>query len=69
MCSSDLAFFLQWGIYSLIVSAISEQGGLQLIAIVPFQTLAARVLGAFVAAGLAIGACGSLMAIRKFLQV
>ncbi|MFQ8758248.1 MAG: hypothetical protein ACLSAF_01110 [Intestinimonas sp.] len=44
-------------------------GGLQLIAIVPFQTLAARVLGAFVAAGLAIGACGSLMAIRKFLQV
>ena len=64
-----LAFFLQWGIYSLIVSAISEQGGLQLIAIVPFQTLAARVLGAFVAAGLAIGACGSLMAIRKFLQV
>ena len=64
-----LAFFLQWGIYSLIVSAISEQGGLQLIAIVPFQTLAARVLGAFGAAGLAIGDGGSLMAFRKFLQV
>ena len=64
-----LAFLLQWGIYSLIVTAITEYGGLQLIAIVPFKTLALRVLGAFAAAGLAIGAGGSLLAIRKFLQV
>ena len=64
-----LAFLLQWGIYSLIVTAITEYGGLQLIAIVPFKSLALRVLGAFAAAGLAIGAGGSLLAIRKFLQV
>ena len=64
-----VAFLLQWGIYSLIVTAITEYGGLQLIAIVPFKTLALRVLGAFAAAGLAIGAGGSLLAIRKFLQV
>ena len=64
-----LAFLIQWGIYSLIVTAITEYGGLQLIAVVPFKTLALRVLGAFAAAGLAIGAGGSLLAIRKFLQV
>ena len=64
-----LAFLIQWGIYSIIVAAIAEYGGLQLIAIVPFKTLALRVLGAFAAAGLAIGAGGSFLAIRKFLQV
>ena len=64
-----VAFLIQWGIYSLIVTAITEYGGLQLIAIVPFKSLALRVLGAFAAAGLAIGAGGSFLAIRKFLQV
>ena len=64
-----LAFFLQWGIYSVIVQAIDGFGGLQLIAIIPFQTLWTRVAGAFAAIGLVIGAGGSLMAIRKFLQV
>lgn len=64
-----VAFFLQWGIYSLMVRAISEYGGLQLIAVVPFQTLALRVAAIFAAAGLLIGAGGSLLAIRKFLQV
>ena len=64
-----VSFFLQWGIYSLMVTAISEYGGLQLIAVVPFQTLALRVAAIFAAAGLLIGAGGSLLAIRKFLQV
>ena len=64
-----VAFFLQWGIYSLMVTAITEYGGLQLIAIVPFQTLAPQVAVIFVAAWLLIGAGGSLLAIRKFLQV
>lgn len=64
-----LSFFIEWGIYSLLVGAIVEYGGLQLIAIVPFKAMAWGVLGVFTAAGLAIGAGGSLMAIRKFLQV
>lgn len=64
-----VSYFIQWGIYSLIVEAITEYGGLQILTIVPFQTMAVRVLGIFTAAGLAIGAGGSLLAIRKFLQV
>lgn len=64
-----LAFFLQWGIYTLMVGAISDYGGLQFIAILPFKSLWGRLLATFAAAGLAIGGCGSLFAIRKFLQV
>lgn len=64
-----LAFFIQWGVYSLIIGAVTEYGGLQLIAVVPFQALAARVLLSFTVAGLAIGALGSLLSIRRFLQV
>lgn len=63
------SFFLQWGIYALIVNAIAQFGGLQFIAIIPFQALWLRLLGTFSLAGLAIGGCGSLFAIRKFLQV
>ena len=64
-----LAFFLQWGIYAVIVQAIDGFGGLQFVAIIPFQTLWTRVAGAFAVTGLVIGAGGSLLAIRKFLQV
>lgn len=63
------AFFLQWGIYTLIVGAIAQQGGLQFLAIIPFKNLWTRLLAAFAAAGLAIGAGGSFFAIRRFLQV
>lgn len=69
LVGAAVAFFLQWGVYGLMVTAISEYGGLQLIAIVPFQTLALRVAAIFAGAGLLIGAGGSLLAIRKFLQV
>lgn len=64
-----LAFFLQWGIYAVIVQAIDGFGGLQLVAIIPFKTLWVKVMGAFCVTGLVIGAGGSLLAIRKFLQV
>lgn len=64
-----LAVFLQWGIYTVMVKAITDFGGLQLIAIVPFQELWVRLLLTFAGAGVVIGAGGSLFAIRKFLQV
>ena len=35
----------------------------------PFQPMALRVLGVFVLTGFVIGAGGSVLAIRKFLQV
>lgn len=64
-----VAFFLQWGVYTLIAGSIAGGGGLSFIEIVSFETMRLRVLGIFAGAGLLIGVGGSLLAIRKFLQV
>lgn len=70
LIGAAVAFFLQWGVYTLIVNSVTAGSGmLSFIEIVPFKQLAMRVLGIFAGAGFAIGVGGSLLAIRKFLQV
>ncbi|SBW06835.1 Cell division protein FtsX [uncultured Eubacteriales bacterium] len=64
-----LAFLFQWGVYSIIANAVTTSDTIKLIQIMPFKQVAARVLGAFTGAGLLVGVGGSVMAIRKFLQV
>ena len=64
-----VSFFLQWGIYELIVQAVQESGQIQLIVLLNFRDLALRVLSIFLFTGLAVGVGGSLLTIRKFLQV
>lgn len=64
-----VAFFCQWGIYHLIAEAVSSGGAMDLLTIIPFREIAARMLGIFAAVGLVVGTGGSVMAIRKFLQV
>ncbi len=64
-----VAFLLQWGLYGGLASLLSQSGGLSLITIVPFGQLAPTLLLGFSGAGFAIGVLGSLLAIRKFLQV
>ena len=64
-----LAFFLQWGVYVLVGNAVSGTDTIELIKFLPFRPMALRVLGVFAATGFVIGAGGSVVAIRKFLQV
>ena len=64
-----VAFFLQWGIYILIGRAIDTSDTIQLITLVPYTSLAGTVLAIFAGTGFVIGVGGSLLAIRKFLQV
>ena len=64
-----IAFFAQWGIYSLLHRAIVQANAMNFIAVIPFGNLARKVLLAFLAAGGIIGACGSSITIRRFLQV
>ena len=64
-----VGFFLQWGVYALVSQAISTSDTIQLIQILPFQPMALWVLAAFLVTGLVIGVVGSVLAIRKFLQV
>ena len=64
-----LAYLIQWGVYTLIGKAINASDTMQLITILPFEQMAMMVLGVFLGTGFVIGVGGSLMAIRKFLQV
>lgn len=63
------AFFCQWGVYEVILRAIDTGATIQLIKIIPFLEIWQRVLAAFSATGLVVGTLGSVLAIRKFLQV
>lgn len=64
-----LAFSLQWGIYVLIGRAIDSSDTIRLITVLPFDGMAGGVLATFGATGFVIGVGGSVLAIRKFLQV
>ncbi len=64
-----LAFLMQWGVYSLVVKAVIQSNGLSLVTIIPFSVLIPKLLLIFCCAGLLIGVVGSVLAIRKFLQV
>lgn len=64
-----IAFFLQWGIYSLLFGSLDTGSVLAFIEIVSFESMRLRVLAIFGGAGFLIGVGGSLLAIRKFLQV
>lgn len=69
VAGAALAFFLQWGVYVLIGNAITTSDTIQLITILPFRQVAVNMLGAFAGAGVLVGVGGSVLAIRKFLQV
>lgn len=64
-----VAFFLQWGIYAAVFNAIESSGAMTLFPLLSFKSMAWPVLGIFVLAGGVIGGGGSVLAIRKFLQV
>ena len=69
LVGAAVAFFLQWGVYTLIAGSILGGGGLSFIEIVSFESMRMHVLCIFGGAGFVIGVFGSLLAIRKFLQV
>ena len=69
LAGAVVAFFLQWGIYSLLGNLIGQSDSLGLVAIIPYGAMSMRILITFAASGFVIGVGGSTMAIRKFLQV
>ena len=67
--SAAVAFFAEWGVYDLLIKRINEVDTLQLFTAIPFGDLLGIMVAAFTAAGLFVGVFGSLMSIRKFLDV
>ncbi|MBR2668027.1 MAG: permease-like cell division protein FtsX [Oscillospiraceae bacterium] len=64
-----IAFFIQWGVYNLVMRAITKSDTMQLLTVIPFHNFAGRILLIFLLVGLAVGAVGSSLAINKFLKV
>ncbi len=67
--SSLIAFGLQWLIYASVTKAIGGADTMQFLEIVSFGDIWKPVAISFGGAGALIGVGGSLMAIRRFLQV
>ena len=64
-----VAFFAQWGIYHLVGKLIIQGNGLSLVTMLSYGSMAKTILAIFCGSGALIGVGGSLIAIRKFLQV
>lgn len=64
-----VAFGLQWGLYEAIARVVFQGNGLSLMTMMPFTALIHIILPVFCGAGILIGVIGSLLAIRRFLQV
>ena len=64
-----VAFLLQWGLYSLIVSKIMSTMAAGIITVLPFASVALPLLLVFLGVGVLVGVFGGLAAIRNYLKV
>ena len=69
LISAVISFFAQWGLYDLLQNQIIRVDSLNLFSIVPFREVTIPMAVIFGVAGLFVGVFGSLMSIRKFLDV
>lgn len=64
-----IAFFAQWGLYQMVAKLAIQGNGLSLVTMLSYSSMSGTILAVFCAVGAVIGVGGSLVAIRKFLQV
>ena len=64
-----VAFFLQWGLYNFLEAQIMSVDTLQLFTMVSFVEVIELVAIAYAAVGFIVGVFGSVLSIRKFLNV
>ena len=69
MIGAVFAFFIEWGIYDLLRTRIEAVDTLQMFTIVPYTSVLAVIIVAYLIVGFLVGVVGSMLSIRKFLQV
>ncbi len=69
LTGSLIAFFAQWGLYQMVGKTIIQSSGLSLVTIISYTSMIGTILPIFCGVGALIGVGGSLVAIRRFLQV
>ncbi len=67
--AAAVAFFLEWGLYNLLVARISSIDTMKLVSLVPFTDVLNVMVIFYAAIGFLVGVFGSLASIRKFLKV
>ena len=65
----DIAYLLQWGLYSVLTDKIMSGMASGIIDVLPFSAVALPVLIVFLAVGILVGVFGGLNAIRNYLKV
>lgn len=66
---SAIAFFLEWGIYTLICNKVMTSIVGSYVSVLPFAALALPVGLVFLGVGVVVGAFGGSIAIRNYLKV
>ena len=69
LLGSVIAFFVQWGIYSLVTQRVMASIAGELLTMIPFNSLMSVVLLVYLGVGVLVGAFGSNIAIRNYLKV
>ena len=64
-----LAFVIEWGLYSLLISKVMGGVASTLITLVPFAAVMWPLLIAFLGVGILVGVFGGSSAIRNYLKV
>ncbi len=64
-----IAFFVQWGLYSLVTDKLMTSLIGTLVSVVAFEVLLWPMLAVFLGIGLIVGVFGSTVAIRNYLKV
>ena len=69
MIGATVAFFVEWGMYNLLLNQIEAANSLKFFSLVPFTQIMWPIASIFAAAGLFVGVVGSWTSIRKFMNV
>ncbi len=68
--SAAIAFFAEWGLYNYLCEKIASlETSIKLFSTIPFMDVLQFMVITYIAAGLIVGILGSLLSIRKFLDV
>ncbi len=69
LLGGGIAFFIQWGLYSLVTEKVMTSliGGL--VSVIAFEMLLWPMLAIFLGIGLVVGVFGSSVAIRNYLKI
>ena len=69
MVAATVAFFVEWGMYNVLISQIETAATLKFFNLVPFTDIMRPIGVIFAVAGLFVGVVGSWTSIRKFMDV